>query len=176
MNQHQRKFLLETIEKQFRAELHELKNQKPTEPSLNNYLTADILNGSFTMRSPDEIRKSITDRVRDFGKGEALISCSGRKYGIVNDEGENIVSLPAELLFNLPPDYVKVKSEYDARLAAWSEDVKRLENSISAMRIKVQIGSDASLTSLVNQADRLCSVSITDLSGLLENENSSDQN
>ena len=35
MNQHQRKFLLEEIEKQYRKEKQELEQRKPKAPSLN---------------------------------------------------------------------------------------------------------------------------------------------
>lgn len=166
MNQHQRKFLLDTIEKQFRDELAQLRNKKPVEPSLNNYLTAAILDGSFVMRSQAEIRDSISTRVRDLGKGEALLTWSGR-YGREHDGAESVISLPAELLFKLPPGYAKAKAEYDAKMADWNSEIKALENSIAAMRIKVQIGSDDALMALVNQADRLCSMSLTISSKLL---------
>ncbi len=167
MNQHQRKFLLDTIEKQFRDELAQLKNKKPVEPSLNNYLTAAILDGSFVMRSQAEIRDSISTRVRDLGKGEALLTSYGGLYGRPRDGAESVISLPAELLFQLPPGYSKAKAEYDAKMEKWNSEIKALENSIAAMRIKVQIGSDDALMALVNQADQLCSMSLTVSSKLL---------
>lgn len=164
MNQHQRKFLLETVEKQYKTERDALRERQPQAPSLNNYLVAAVLDGSFAMRSAESVRADIRKRVRDLGKGESLVSSKGR-FGERLDE--DTVQLPALLLFEEPPGYAVARVEYERQLAEWKAESDALDASIGAMRIKVQIGSDKALEALVDQADKLCSMSLTASNRLL---------
>ena len=50
MNKDQRKYLLDAIAAQYKTEREKLNNLKPKAPSLNNYLVAAILDGSFRMK------------------------------------------------------------------------------------------------------------------------------
>ena len=158
MNQHQRKFLLEAVEKQYKAERDKLREQKPKEPSMNNYLIAAILDGSFVMRDQALVRDTLRERVRNLGKSESLLGSRGR-WGEKDDD--NAVTLPAGLLFEMPDGYAKALAAHEEAHRAWTEEVDALEASIGAMRIKVQIGSDKALEALVDQADKLCSMSLT---------------
>jgi hypothetical protein len=164
MNQHQRKFLLEAVEKQYKAERNKLNEREPQEPSMNNYLIAAILDGSFVMRDPSLVRDSLRERVRNLGKSESLLGTRSR-YGETNDD--NTVTLPAGLLFEMPAGYAKALADYKTAHAEWSSEMDALEASIGAMRIKVQIGSDKALEALVAQADKLCSMSLTASNRLL---------
>lgn len=164
MNQHQRKFLLETVEKQYKTERDALRGREPQEPSLNNYLVAAVLDGSFVMKPAESVRASIRDRVRDLGKGESLVGDKGR-FG--ERVAENTVQLPALVLFEEPPGYAAAREDYEKKHAAWKAEVEALEAAIQAMRLKVQIGSDKALEALVDQADTLCSMSLTASNRLL---------
>lgn len=164
MNQHQRKFLLETVEKQYKTERDALRERQPQAPSLNNYLVAAVLDGSFVMRPAESVRADIRKRVRDLGKGEALVGEKGR-FGERLDA--DTVQLPALLLFEEPPGYAAAREEYERRLADWKAEADALDAAISAMRLKVQIGSDKALEALVEQADTLCSMSLTASNRLL---------
>jgi len=168
MNQHQRKFLLEAVEKQHTIEKHKLKDRKPSEPSLNNYLIAAILDGSFVLHPPELIRASILKRVRDLGKSDTLVT-SESQWNRSTDTGttSDMISLPAQIMFKLPPDYAVELERYEAAKAQWDAECIALESSISAMRIKVQIGSDKALNALVEQADSLCTMSLADTNRLM---------
>jgi hypothetical protein len=167
MNQHQRKFLLEQIEKQYKAESDALRGRRSTALSLNNYLVAAILDKTAMMRSPKEIAEKIRLRVRDLGKNDALVTNNDRGWGRKNEEAEDVISIPALILFEPPPAFAKVQEAYEQALDKWEADKKALEDSINAMRIKVQVGSDKALEALVEQADKLCSMSLTTSSRLL---------
>lgn len=163
MNQHQRKFLLEEIEKQYRREKDELERHRPDPPSLNNYLIAAILDGSSKMRPVADIERETRERVRDLGKGDTLVSPESRRWGRSRGSEEEVemVSLPALLIFEPPPAYAEKLGEYEAALKKWEQEMKALDASINAMRIRVQVGSDKALESIVQQADKLCSMSLT---------------
>lgn len=169
VNQKQREFLIAAVDKQFKAEREKLGQRKPVAPSLNNYLTAAILDGSFDMHSPSAIRESIRRRVRDLGKGESLLDGSGRHWGRSrdNDEGDDVIALPARLLFVAPPEYAKALSEYEKAMEKWKQEDSALESAVNAMRLKIQIGSDKALETLISQADQLCSMSLTASNRLL---------
>lgn len=172
MNQHQRKFLLEAVEKQFKIENDALRKRRPTPPSLNNYLIAAILDGSFVMRSQAAVRDAIRERVQNLGKEDAFVRSGEGKWGFgrrrdADDEPQEEVQIPVGILFDLPKPYTVKMAEYEAAKASWEAEVAALEASIGAMRIKVQIGSDKALEALVEQADQLCSMSLTATNKLL---------
>lgn len=166
MNQHQRKFLLEAVEKQYKNERDKLTARKPEEPTLNNYMIAAILDGSFVMKTPTHIRENFLDRVRSLGKSEALVEREDR-WGRKDRSERPMMTVPVDVLFEMPAPYAKDMAEYQEHLARWEEEMELLESSIGAMRIKVQIGSDKSLEALVEQADKLCSMSLTTSNQLL---------
>lgn len=166
MNQQQRKYLLEAIEKQYKTERDRLDERKPEEPSLNNYLIAAILDGSFVMRAPAEVRALLVECVRSLGKSEALLE-EGSSWRSRREDGVPSISLPALTLFEMPVPYAKAHAAYGEALRAWTAEKDALEASIGAMRIKVQIGSDKALEALVEQADKLCSMSLTASNRLL---------
>jgi hypothetical protein len=164
MNQHQRKFLLEAIEKQYKTERDKLRAQAPKEPSMNNYLIAAVLDGSFVMHDQSLVRDALRERVRNLGKDESLLSSRSRWR---EDDESNVVTLPADLLFELPGGYAKALEEYEVALSKWTEEMEALDAAMGAMRIKVQIGSDKALEALVDQADKICSMSLTASNRLL---------
>lgn len=167
MNQHQRKFLLEAIEKQYKIEKSALDDRRPKAPSLNNYLIAAILDGSFAMRTSTSVRAAITERVRTLGKGEALLEPRSRYSSRNDDDDGDSVILPASIIFEFPIKYVGELEVYETALKEWKAEREALEASIGAMRIKVQIGSDKALDRLVEQADQLCLMSLTASNKLL---------
>jgi hypothetical protein len=166
MNQHQRKFLLEAIEKQYTTEHDALRKRRPKAPSLNNYLIAAVLDGSFVLKDAAHVRSALVERVRDLGKDEALLSNHSRSWRN-SDEPAAEISLPAHVLFDLPPGYAASFEAYEPALRQWQSEMDALEAAVGAMRLRVQIGSDKALAALVDQADQLCSLSLTASNQLL---------
>jgi len=134
---------------------------------MNNYLIAAILDGSFVMRKQDVVRESLRERVRDLGKSESLLEDGSSWHRGRSKREESTITVPASLLFELPKGYAKALDEYNDAMKKWTAEMKTLESSIEAMKIKVQIGSDKSLEALVEQADSLCSMSLTAANKLL---------
>lgn len=170
MNQTQRQFLLSSIESQYKAEIHALRKSKPVEPSLNNYLVASILDGTFKMKDQGAVREAIRERTIKLGKKEALLCGSTDVWGHCSlqdeDTEEKFIKVPVGIIFELPERYISEKKKYDSELEEWTERERLLTSSFEAMKIKVQLGSDKALQSLVDQADSLCSMSLTDSSKL----------
>lgn len=169
MNAAQRKFLTEAIEKQYKKQREELRHKKPVEPSLNNYLTAAILDKTFQLQPMDQITENIHKRVISLGQNKTLLNTTTEVWGrdADNEREQKTLSIPASVLFVMPPGYVTAMEQYKAEKDQWDAEWAELENSFEAMKIKVQLGSDKALSALVDQADQLCSMSLTASSKLM---------
>jgi hypothetical protein len=162
MNKDQRKYLLDTLAAQHKAEQEKLRDRRPKEPSLNNYLVAAILDGSFRMRPSEDVRKAIRDRVRDLGRDESLVTSATNRWNRRSeDEDVGMVNMPALLLFEEPEGYAVARKAYEEARERWDAEYMALDAAFKAMTLKVQLGSDAALKSLVDQADALCSMSLS---------------
>lgn len=166
MNQKQREYLIGAIEKQFSREKKKLDDKAPKEPSLNNYLVAAVLDGTFKLKSADELRASIRETVLNLGKDDAFVG-KERQTWHSGAAREAVVTLPAATLFDYPDNYRAAREKYEKELAAWQEETEKLEAALNAMKIKVQLGSDGALSQLINQADQLCTMSLTASSKLM---------
>lgn len=67
MNQTQRDYLIKQVEKTYRNEVGRLKKVRPEPPSLNNYLIASVLDGSFQLQDADVIKAHIRSLVLSLG-------------------------------------------------------------------------------------------------------------
>ena len=157
MNKDQRKFLVDFIEKEGRKLLEEHDRTRPREPSLNNYIVAAILDGSFELRPRDEIERAIRERVLALGPGDTFVSKQDRHYYGKRDTREEaaFVTLDVRILLTMPPQYQQEQDQYDAQLVAWKTKRREIEDIQKTLTIKVQIGSDKALTTLIEQADNL---------------------
>lgn len=169
MNQHQRKFLIDEIDNQYRREMDGHRKRKPMAPSLSNYLTAAILDGTAVIHPIEQVRETVRQRVRDLNKGEALLGSGERSWRRRDEDEANVetITIPALLLFDEPPEYAELRRKYEADLAEWESAGEVLEKSYGAMKIKVQVGSDKGLETLVDQADKICTLSLAESSRLL---------
>lgn len=80
MNQTQRDFLIKKVQNIHNAEIKELKNKLPVEPSLNNYLIAAIINKTIKYQSIETVKKSISDRIKRLGGGTEIIKRESGSY------------------------------------------------------------------------------------------------
>ena len=67
MNQTQREFLIKHIERRYTETVREIKERKPVKPSLNNYLVAAVLDGSFQLQEVEVLRAFIREAVLALG-------------------------------------------------------------------------------------------------------------
>lgn len=170
MNQTQRQFLLTAIESQFKKECSVLKEKRPTAPSLNNYLVAAVLDKSFKLQPAEHVRKAIHARVLSLGQKDTLVERKSDRWGRDDEDDEKQpfhMTIPADVIFEMPKGYEMARAQYEEQKEEWDKKMAALSASFEAMKIKVQLGSDKALGALVDQADSLCSMSLTASSKLL---------
>jgi hypothetical protein len=169
MNQEQRKYLLEQVNRTYQREKRALDDRRPDPPSLNNYLIACVLDGSFQLQEPGDIRAHVRSLVLDLGAAKTFIDTNNYRYNSNKDEDENeqFVSLRADALFVLPENYREAKAAYDEARAAWDKESEQLEEFTETVKLKIQIGSSKALDKLVEQADNLADLNIVNTKLLL---------
>ncbi len=158
MNQDQRKFLITHITKAYDAERKKLKEDEPKEPSLNNYLVAAVLDGSFKLRSTADIRTTIHEMVLELGPEAALIGERRRRH--YGDEPDTTISVEAKRLFILPKGYETALEKYEKEYEIWNKKMEQIEAIKETLILKIQIGSNAVLDRLVEQADNMADLNL----------------
>ena len=170
MNQKQRDFLISHVKRRAKLQLEEHNKKKPTPPSLNNYVVAAILDGSFEIKSNGEIHSAIKEKALRLGPGDTLIASednwSGRRRRHGDEERE--VTLDVEEIFILPQAYIVERKKYDEALKVWQAEADEIEEISETLELKLQIGSDESLSKLIGQADNLADVRLINRQLLLE--------
>lgn len=170
MNQQQRDYLIKQADRTYTKQRDALREQEPTRPSLNNYLVAAVLDGSFQLQPVESVKEIIKQKVLALGPSDALIhdeddgySYSRRKHRSTEDA----ITLPAESLFVVPTAYLEALAKYEAAKEAWEREMSQLEEIMETVKLKLQIGSAKSLEKLVEQADNLADLNIVNTNLLL---------
>lgn len=166
MNQNQRDFLIKHVEKTYRNQREKLDESKPSAPSLNNYLIAAILEGSFELQPAERLRETIHQQVLELGADGKLIVDKDR-WNRDDDEEDRHVTLCAEDVFVLPHNYQEAREQYERERAKWAAQARQLEEYRDTIILKIQIGSAQVLAKLIEQVDNLADLNIVNTNLLL---------
>jgi len=174
MNQDQRKFLIERVNKTYTSQSEELEKKVPKYPSLNNYLVAAFLDDSVKFQPIASLKAKVKDMVLQFGSGDLLVKTEdnsrrfhrGRYFGS-GEESVNTVELRAEDIFVVPAAYTASLKEYQAKKDAIEAEMKVLEAARDTILLKIQIGSNEVLDRLVTQVDNMADLNIMNTQLLL---------
>lgn len=166
MNKDQRKFLADKVEETFRGEIEELEKQIPPQPSLNNHIIAEILNGKIKFEDHAQLKKYLVDEVRKMGAKTELISESSedqddwsyrRNRRGSKREPRNIdditLTVPAARVFKVPVLYKAEMEKYLNKRKEIEDKIDALTKQKEIIVMKVQIGSDAALQNLIMEVD-----------------------
>lgn len=165
MNQDQRKYLLEQVDKTFRKQAEKLEGTKPLRPSLNNYLVAAFLDGSVKFQSIEKLKAKMREAVLKFGANDRLVlnedddECRYRRRHS-HENQHNYVQLSAFELFVIPAAYEEALKEYEEKRKAYEKSIEALEAQRDTIKMKIQIGSDKVLSRLIEQVDNMADLSI----------------
>ncbi len=162
MNQKQRDFLSEAVNKNIRARRDELKSKLLPKPSLNNYLVSAVLTGTVVYQSHEVLAQRVKERVLALSDSAVLVGDSDRnQWGRRNNNKESLVIEP-DAIFVLPEDYLKALSEWHEHNDAVYAAIDKLDSYKAKVDLKIQVGSDAALQSVIDEADSLTSLSLVE--------------
>jgi len=169
MNQEQRKFLIERVNKTFQNQSNKITAKKLERPSLNNYLVAACLDDSIQFASLDKLRKKIKEAVLRYGPDDKLVHENSRTWN--SKEKDRTVSVSPEDLFVIPEAYKKAFAEYQHEAEIQKRRLEELEAQRDTIILKIQIGSNQVLDKLIGQADNLADLNIMNSQLLLGDGN-----
>ena len=158
MNQDQRKFLLARVEQTYKEELRKLQAEKTSEPSLNNYLIAAILDNSIELRSLDSIKADIRKKVLALGPKDTFTSTS--RNWREDDANSHDITLHAKILFVYPEAYIKAYDEWAVMVKEVNERINKLTAQKETLLLKIQIGSNTSLDRLIDSVDNMIDITL----------------
>lgn len=173
MNQDQRKFLIERVNKTFSTQCDVIRaKEKLPRPSLNNYLIAAFLDGSIKFNNIDALKEKMRAAVLKFGASDQLIkeNDDGFTFSSRNrrrSETKNVCEVAAEDLFIVPEAYIKALEEYKLQQEQISKEIADLEAQKDTILLKIQIGSNTVLDKLITQVDNLADLNIMNSQFLL---------
>lgn len=171
MNNDQRKFLVKTIEDKYKQELEKLHDSLPKRPSLNNYLVAAALDGTIKVKTTEEIKEAIRQKVLKFGASDSLIQeHSSYNYRRNTDRTELAVELRADELFEFPQAYLDAEEKYKSNKIEVQKKTEALTRKKDSLILKVQIGSNQSLDKLVNDVDSMIDIGLLNEQLMLDKE------
>ena len=118
MNQDQRKFLLEQVDKTYSREREILEADMPARPSLNNYMIAAFLDGTVKFNDINILKEKMRLAVLKQGSSDTLIkehdeySYNYNSRNNKKNDKPHTVEISAEDLFVVPAAYTKAHNEY----------------------------------------------------------------
>ena len=106
MNNDQRKYL---IQQSMRAhDRAKTKIERPSPPSLNNYLVAAVLDDTIQFVDIEKLKANIRQMVLDMGPSDAFIKGRSHRWNRHDDDDDDDIfqlSILAEYIFVFPPAY-----------------------------------------------------------------------
>lgn len=168
MNQDQRKFLIERVNKTFQAQKQKLEANKIERPSLNNYLVAAFLDNSIEFNDIENLKIKMRETVLKYGASDKLVTESRDRWDSGNAyKDKNTCAIITEDLFIIPEGYKKALAEYEAYRKDIQDKIEELEAQKDTILLKIQIGSNQVLDKLVTQVDNLADLNIMNSQFLL---------
>lgn len=163
MNQDQRKFLIERVNKTFQKQKDTIENSNTSvAPSLNNYLIAAFLDNSIQFNDIEKLKEKMRATVLKMGSSDILIKSESdhwRNRSSAKKE-KHTCEVAAEDLFVIPEAYKSALAEYEKAKQEIEKKVEELEASRDTILLKIQIGSNQVLDKLVTQVDNLADLNI----------------
>ncbi len=152
MNQAQREYLVDQVQKTCRAQTQVLHNQIPDRPSLNNYMIAAFLDNTIEFNDIARLKELMRDTVLKMGHGDSLIQ-EGSDWRRKSDD--TYVKIKPHDLFVIPAAYHKAVEEYEKVKNDLQKKINALNSQADTIVMKLKIGSAKALETLISQVDNI---------------------
>ena len=159
MNQVQRKFLIDKIEKTVDSKIAALKKEKPDYPSVLNHLYYAIMQGTLEVQPPEKIKEAIKQRALKSKAGENnWLHIEGRtSWG-----DKEIVEFKLDEVFVLPEEYRERVREYREAYSGIDEQIMQLTSQRDMLVLRIQLASDKTLEKMISEVDDMGDLSLMD--------------
>lgn len=157
MNQTQRKFLIERIQTKTKEKIDALKAQKMDYPSKSNFLFQAIMAGKLELMPQDHIKEAIKKKALAAREGENWLSDDRMGW-----EKETTIRLTIEDVMVLPEELIKRRKEVSDHNKTINAQIDALKVQLETIEVRVQLASDKTLKSLINEVDDMGDLKLID--------------
>lgn len=155
MNQTQRKFLIDKIEKNVKQQIRILEDSIPEKPSMEVYLLHAVMSDTFDIKSKEEIKELIRQKAK---------STKDRQKWMGSDWHRT----STQLVFN-PRDIFIIPEEYERLFEEWQKKEKEIRDQVYSLRTqadtlvtRIQLASNKTLEKMISEVDDMGDISLMD--------------
>lgn len=156
MNQAQRSFLVEEIEKSVNIRVEALEESKPEYPNANLFLYNAVMSDKLELQSNEHIKEVVRQKALRDKKGSNWLG--GDRWG----EPSNEVKFQLKDIFIFPKEYQKKLKEYEKISKEINEKVLRMREEEKALVMRIKLASNNILEKLIMEVDDMGELSLMD--------------
>lgn len=156
MNQTQRKFLIDKIEKSAKTQRQALENSMPQPPSLNNYLLHAVMSNNFEIKNTEELKEMIRQMAL---KAKDRDDWMGNHWGSASKSN---IHFKASEFFIVPEEYKILANEYRIKSESIRKQMYDLDMQVDGLITRIQLASDKTLQTMINEVDDMGNISLFD--------------
>lgn len=160
MNQVQRKFLIDKIEKQSKVIVDALRASLPKPPNPQTYLFHAVMSGNFEIITQEEMRALLLDRALNADGKEFSWLVETNTWGDLNHKRH--VSFPLWKIFKQPPDYKALWDKYEAKTKELNDQITAQVQQTDSLVTRIQLASDKTLEKVISEIDNMRDISLFD--------------
>lgn len=154
MNQTQRNFLIDRIEKETKIKVEALRESLPQKPSLSIHLLHEVMSGSFEIINQEKIKEII--------KRKALKSTDREDWSGNNwhraTKSDIVFSLNE--LFIIPESYKKLNNDYKNKYNETQDKISYILSQSETLIIRIKLASNKTLETLISEIDDMGNISL----------------
>lgn len=156
MNQAQRNYLVEEIEKSVDMRIKALDESKPEYPNASLYLFNAVMSGKLELQSNEKITEVIRQKALKDKTGNNWLG--GDRWG----ESTNEVKFNLKEIFIFPKEYQEKLDEYKKISKEVNEKIDKIEGEKKALVMRVKLASNNILEKLIMEVDDMGELSLMD--------------
>lgn len=156
MNQSQRKFLIDKIEKSAKDMIGVLEDSKPESPSIENYLLHAVMGGNFELHSIDELKETIRQMALE-SKGRD--SWTGGSWGRASYTS---IHLPLKDVFIIPEEYTQKERDIEKRRNEIQKEINAIRSKCDTLVVRLTLASNSVLETMIKEVDDMGDLSLMD--------------
>ena len=157
MNQSQRIFLIGKITEKINLKIKSLQDQLLVWPSASNYIFKAVMNGTLQLQSQQHIMEAIRKKALAAKEGESWLS--GKRMGY---DKERVIEIDIPDLIIIPADLEDEKSRVVLHNKQINDQIRDLRIQMETLEIRIQLASDKTLQTMINEVDDMGNLSLID--------------
>lgn len=147
MNQTQRKYLIDKLQRSSADAITEMRKEYPQKPEVRTYCCEALLKGELRIRSEEEILAALKGRLN---VGSSISSFS---LGVSFDYPE---------IFILPEEYTKAYKIWEQKYSEIQMKITTLKQQTEALCTRIQLASDKTLERMIAEVDDMGDITFVD--------------